>query len=47
MYNPADPSADEIAAGHNDSDAFEYIELVNTGPQPISLNDARLAKSAR
>lgn len=30
MYHPADPSQAELAAGFNDADDFEYLELVNT-----------------
>ncbi|RIK81830.1 MAG: hypothetical protein DCC68_07805 [Planctomycetota bacterium] len=30
MYHPADPSTAEIAAGFNDADDFEFVELVNT-----------------
>ena len=37
MYHPADPSAAEVAAGFTDSDAFEYLELMNISGQPISL----------
>jgi len=31
MYNPAEPSAAEIAAGFTDNDDFEFIELTNIG----------------
>ena len=41
MYNPAAPTATEIAAGYNAGD-FEFLELVNIGEQTISLTDARL-----
>jgi len=44
-YNPADPSAAEVAAGYNDNDAFEFIELVNAGPRTIDLADARLVET--
>ncbi len=37
MYNPADPSVAEIAAGFTDADEFEYLELMNISSQPISL----------
>jgi len=36
-YHPADPSSDEIAAGHDDKDDFEFIELLNTGSKTINL----------
>jgi|GEM_PF-325120 len=29
MYNPADPTQDEIDAGYTDADDFEYIEITN------------------
>ena len=32
MYNPADPTAAEIALGFDDSDDFEYIEITNINP---------------
>jgi hypothetical protein len=28
-YNPADPTQDETVAGHDDSDLFEFIEILN------------------
>ncbi|MEA3367944.1 MAG: lamin tail domain-containing protein, partial [Planctomycetota bacterium] len=37
MYNPADPTPGEMAAGYTDSDDFEYVELQNIGDDPISL----------
>ena len=36
-YNPADPTADETDAGFVDNDAFEFVELLNTGSLPIDL----------
>ena len=38
-YNPADPSSGEIAAGFDDKDAFEFVELLNIGTSTISLSD--------
>ena len=43
-YHPADPSTDEIQAGHTDGDDFEFLEIVNVGPQPIDLSDVSLAQ---
>ena len=43
-YNPADPSASEIAAGFIDNDEFEFVEIYNpsiTGT--INLNGASLS----
>ncbi len=45
-YNPAQPSELEIAAGHDDNNDFEFVELVNIGPDVIQLADARLTQVA-
>jgi hypothetical protein len=37
MYRPHDPTAEEIAAGYDDRDQFEYLELLNIGNKPVSL----------
>ena len=37
MYNPPDPSAEELANGYDDADFFEYLELLNIGEDPLSL----------
>ncbi len=37
MYNPAAPSAAEIAAGFDNNDDFEYVELKNIGNEPVDL----------
>ena len=37
MYRPHGPTAEEISAGHDDRDQFEYLELLNIGNKPISL----------
>ena len=36
-YHPAASSAAEIAAGYNDDTFFEYVELMNIGPQRVDL----------
>jgi hypothetical protein len=36
-YHPHDSSPAEIAAGYDDSDEFEFIELQNIGTEPINL----------
>ncbi len=38
MYNPSEPTAGEIAAGFNDGNMFEYIELMNIGSSAIDLS---------
>ncbi len=37
-YHPAGPNAAEIAAGFNDADGFEFLELANVSAEPIDLN---------
>jgi hypothetical protein len=37
MYNPAPASAADLTAGFNDSDLFEYAELLNISDHPIAL----------
>ena len=44
MYHPAEPTPAEIAAGFDDDDAFEYIEVRNVGGQAVELGDVRLTK---
>ncbi len=43
-YHPADPSPTEIAAGFNDADDFEFIELENISSEPIDLVGAQLVR---
>jgi len=42
-YNPAEPTAAEITAGHTDKDDFEFVELLNTSSQPIELQQVVLS----
>ena len=43
-YNPAEPTAAEIAAGFEDNDDFEFIELFNSSTTgAINLNGVQLA----
>ena len=44
MYNPGPPSTAEIAAGHDDSEDFEYLELLNAGIPSINLAGLRFTK---
>ena len=44
-YHPADPTADEIAAGFTDADDFEFIELVNIGEKTVDLSDVAFVKT--
>jgi hypothetical protein len=37
MYHPADPTAEEVAAGFTDAEAFEYLELYNHTDAPLTL----------
>ena len=41
MYNPGSPSAAEIAVGYDDSEDFEYLELLNAGAASINLSGLR------
>ncbi len=40
-YHPADPTAAEQAAGFNDSDLFEFIELMNISGNSVDLGGSR------
>src|SRR5690606_23274717 len=42
MYHPADPSGAEEAAGFNDKNEFEFIELLNTGTRHVDLQGVYL-----
>jgi hypothetical protein len=44
LYHPADPSAAEAAAGFNNSDEFEYVELANLGPSALALSGVRFTQ---
>lgn len=44
-YHPADPSAEELAAGIEDGDEFEFIELANIGSETVDLRRVRLQQS--
>lgn len=44
MYHPVDPTPDEIAAGFDDDDLFEYLELKNVGSSSLDLRDLRFTK---
>jgi hypothetical protein len=47
MYNPGNVSEDEMAAGFDDADDFEFIELQNTGSTPISLSGVTFNQGIR
>jgi len=36
-YNPSDPTPEEQALGFTDQDDFEFVEVQNTGDEPIDL----------
>ncbi|MFP4069972.1 MAG: lamin tail domain-containing protein [Opitutales bacterium] len=42
-YHPADPSASEIAAGHDDDNDFEFVEILNVGQDIVDLSDVIFA----
>ena len=47
QYNPHPPSESEEAAGFDDGDDFEFLEIVNTSPTDVVLTGARLAFTER
>ncbi|MGC6457592.1 MAG: lamin tail domain-containing protein [Akkermansiaceae bacterium] len=44
MYHPADPSTAEVAAGFDNDDDFEFIEIRNVGSGTILLDGMRFTK---
>jgi len=44
MYHPADPTPAESALGYLDDSAFEFIELKNSGANPIALAGLRFTE---
>ncbi len=44
MYHPAGPDPAELAAGFDDEDFFEFIELYNAGAVTLDLTDLRFTK---
>jgi hypothetical protein len=43
-YHPADPSPAEIAAGFDNSDDFEFVEVTNISNSMIDLSNVRFAR---
>ena len=46
-YNPYPPTAAEGAAGFDDAQAFEFIELQNVGAEPIDLTGVEFTEGVR
>jgi hypothetical protein len=44
MYHPSDPDEDEIAAGYEDDNVFEFLELLNIGEGAVSLAGLQFSK---
>ncbi|MGJ8698149.1 MAG: lamin tail domain-containing protein [Verrucomicrobiaceae bacterium] len=44
MYHPSDPTPSEIAAGFDDDDFFEFIEIRNVSTNTVDLTDIRFTK---
>ncbi|MFP6874836.1 MAG: CotH kinase family protein [Verrucomicrobiales bacterium] len=44
MYRPLPATDDELAAGHDDRDLFEYIELLNISGETIALLGCRFTR---
>ena len=47
MYNPAPATPEEDAAGFEENDDFEFIELANIGPLSIPIRDVEFTKGLR
>ena len=45
MYHPSQASAGEITAGFSDEEAFEYLEFMNVGVNPIELVDVVVSEA--
>ena len=43
-YNPSAPSEEEIAAGHNNNDDFEFAELLNVSGQYVDLTGVQFVR---
>jgi hypothetical protein len=44
MYHPSDPDEDEVAAGYEDDNVFEFLELLNIGEGAVSLAGLQFSK---
>ncbi len=42
-YHPAEPTAEEIAAGFTDADDFEFLEILSVSYVPVQLQSLRFA----
>ena len=38
-YHPSDPTASEVAAGFNDADSFDFVEIINISGKLIDLSE--------
>jgi hypothetical protein len=47
LYHPADPSSEERAAGFQDAELFEFLELHNPTERPVSLGGVGLGEGIR
>ena len=45
MYHPYDATPAEIEAGFEDADDFEFLELVNTSDEPVTLSNVQLVQT--
>ncbi|MDB2428947.1 CotH kinase family protein [Akkermansiaceae bacterium] len=45
MYHPSPATAGEIGAGFSDEEAFEYLEFMNVGSNPIELADVVVSEA--
>lgn len=44
LAQPLPPTAAEIAAGFTDKDDFEFLEVMNTGTEPLNVRDIRFSQ---
>ncbi|MDB4409000.1 chitobiase/beta-hexosaminidase C-terminal domain-containing protein [Akkermansiaceae bacterium] len=44
LYNPVGPSVNEMNAGFDDGDLFEYLRVQNIGSSTVSLEDVRFTE---
>lgn len=44
LYNPTGPSVNEMNAGFNDGDLFEFLRVQNIGSSSVSLEDVRFVE---
>ncbi len=46
-YHPTDPTSAEMAAGHDDDNDFEFVEILNVGPDTVDLSGVVFADGVK